>query len=74
VNLTFEIKEWVMSINAGHAHAVTGSFARSIPQSAPVSYDFGIVCLWSFLGLDLTALAIAFGYGAQIAEILAAAG
>ena len=39
-----------------------------------VPFDFGIVCLWSIFGLDLTALAIAFGFGAEIAEILSIAG
>ena len=62
-----------MSINVAHAHDVTGTIARSFQQSVPVSTDFGPVCLWSLLGLDLSALAVAVGFATDIAEILALA-
>jgi hypothetical protein len=38
------------------------------------SADFCIVCLWSALGLTLTGLLFALGFGAEIGEILAMAG
>jgi hypothetical protein len=63
-----------MNINAQHAAVIAGSFGHADPASARMPVDFGIVCLWSFLGLELSALAIAFGFGADIAEILALAG
>lgn len=61
-----------MSINAEHKPAASGAFGRS--QGTRIPADFGIVCLWAFLGLDLTALAIALGFGAEIAEALAITG
>ena len=56
-----------MSINTEQAPAISGAIGR-IPA------DFGIVCLWAFLGLALTALVIALGFGAEIAEALGMAG
>jgi hypothetical protein len=38
------------------------------------SADFCIVCLWSALGLTLTGLLFALGWGAEIGQILAMAG
>jgi len=37
------------------------------------SEDFRIACLWSALGLTLTALFFALGFGAEIGQILALA-
>ena len=61
-----------MSIDAESTPAVSGALGRS--QSILIHADFGIVCLWGLLGLDLTALAITLGFGAEIAEALAMAG
>jgi hypothetical protein len=38
------------------------------------STNFSIVCLWSVLGLTLTALLFALGLGAEVGQILAMAG
>jgi hypothetical protein len=38
-----------------------------------VSADFRIVCLWSALGLALTGVFFALGFGAEIGQILAVA-
>ncbi len=61
-----------MSLNANRAPAASGAFRR--PQSTLISANFALVCLWAFLGLDLTALAIALGFGGEIAEFLGMAG
>ena len=61
-----------MSIGAERTTPVAGASWRS--QSTRIPADFGVVCLWALLGLDLTALAIALGFGAEIAEALAIAG
>ena len=63
-----------MSMNAGHAAVLDGAFDLSNRQYGRISADFAVVCLWSLLGLSLTALVIAFGFGAEIAEILPIAG
>lgn len=46
---------------------------RALPRST-VAADLRVVCLWSALGLTLTALMFAAGFGAEIATALAAAG
>ncbi len=61
-----------MTIKIDHAIAASGTFGRSDTEGMPA--DFAVVCLWSFLGLDLTALIIALGFGAQLAEIFSIAG
>ena len=38
------------------------------------SADFCVVCLWSALGLTLTGLLFALGFGAEIGQVLALAG
>jgi len=45
-----------------------GPFRQSIPT------DFRVVCLWSALGLTLTALLYAMGFGPEIGQALMAAG
>ena len=44
------------------------------PEPLGASADFCIVCLWSALGLTLTGLLFALGFGAEIGQILAIAG
>jgi hypothetical protein len=44
-----------------------------IPFGTGVSADFRIACLWSALGLILTGLFFALGFGAEIGQILAVA-
>jgi len=44
-----------------------------IPFGIGVSADFRIACLWSALGLTLTGLFCALGFGAEIGQILAVA-
>jgi hypothetical protein len=47
---------------------------RIAPPGMGVSADFHIACLWSALGLTLTGLLFALGFGAEIGQILAMAG
>lgn len=63
-----------MSINTerGSATTVTPGWVNS--RGVRIPADFGVVCLWSFLGLDLAVLMIALGFGAEIAEVLSIAG
>ena len=62
-----------MNGNAHQTLAASGAFDQRNAAPTVVSLDFAVVCLWSFLGLDLSALALAQGLGADIAEILLAA-
>jgi hypothetical protein len=51
--------------------------AFSTPRLQPrmgASAEFHIVCMWSALGLTLTALLFALGLGGDVAQILAMAG
>jgi hypothetical protein len=53
--------------------------AHAFPTFRPeprmeASADFCVACLWSALGLTLTALFFALGLGAEIGQILAMAG
>jgi hypothetical protein len=45
-----------------------------IPFGRRVSADFRIACLWSALGLTLTGLFFALGFGAEFGQILVMAG
>jgi hypothetical protein len=45
-----------------------------IVHLAGASVDFGVVCLWSALGLALTGLFFALGFATEIGQTLAAAG
>jgi hypothetical protein len=63
-----------MSINVDRAPTIFGTVGRSIRQDANTRTDLAFLCLWAFLGLGLTALAIALGFGAQLAEALAMSG
>ena len=63
-----------MSNDADHTPAASGAFGRSDAHRRRIPANFAIVCLWALVGLALTALAIALGFRAEIAEILARAG
>ena len=63
-----------MTTAIGNLTQEAGSWHHWISRRAGFPSDFGIVCLWSFLGLDLTAFAIALGFGAEITDILSIAG
>lgn len=71
-NATFEIEGEENEYRRRTHPAVSGALGRS--QSTRIPADFGVVCLWGLLGLELTAPAIALGFGAEIAEALAMAG
>jgi hypothetical protein len=49
-------------------------FSRNIPERTVVPVELAIVCLWSALGLVVTALAFAVGFGVEVGQLLAAAG
>jgi hypothetical protein len=50
------------------------TFLNSIPQRAVPHIDFGTACLWTTLGLALTALTFTLGFGAEVAQALAVVG
>jgi hypothetical protein len=50
------------------------TFVSRIPHRASVPVDFIIVCLWTTLGLVLTALVFALGPSAEVGQALATAG
>jgi hypothetical protein len=51
-----------------------GAYGHSTFRLERASADFHVACLWSALGLTLTGLLFAGGFGAQIGQILAMAG
>ncbi|MGP0090786.1 MAG: hypothetical protein ACLPKB_12640 [Xanthobacteraceae bacterium] len=56
-----------------HARDAAQSFRRQLPaRHSRVAADLMIVCLWAIVGLVLTALAV--NLGAELGQILAAAG
>jgi hypothetical protein len=50
------------------------AFARIASERMPIAADFHIVCLWSMLGLLMTAAAFALGFGPELGQALAMAG
>jgi hypothetical protein len=60
--------------NAPQALTVSGAFERSGSQGSQLAEDLRVVCAWSLLGLIASALAIAAGFGAELAGILQIAG
>jgi hypothetical protein len=50
------------------------TFGRFSARGTHIPGDLMIVCLWSTVGLVLTALLACLGYGEQIGQFLAAAG
>jgi hypothetical protein len=50
------------------------TYGRFSAQGAHIPSDLIIVCLWSTVGLALTALLACLGFGDQIGQFLAAAG
>ena len=50
--------------------AITGGLRRQVP----IPVGLAVVCLWSALGLLLSMLVLASGFGAEIGEALAMAG
>jgi len=51
-----------------------GASAWIVSERMPIATDFYLVCLWSTLGLLLTAAAFALGFGAELGQALAMAG
>jgi hypothetical protein len=49
-------------------------FSSDMPERATVPIDLVVVCLWSALGLVLTALALTLGFGVEIGQMVAMAG
>jgi hypothetical protein len=47
------------------------TLSDDITERAAVSIDFKLVCLWTALGLVLTALVFTLGFGAEIGQVLA---
>ncbi len=60
-----------MSIDLQRA---SGIFPEVRRQGAQIPADLSAVCLWAFLGLGVTALMIALGFGLEIAEALGRTG
>lgn len=50
------------------------SFSIDISKGRAIPVDLEVVCLWSALGLMLTALFLAFGFGVDIGQALMLAG
>jgi hypothetical protein len=50
------------------------SFSADIPKGKATPIDLEVVCLWSALGLVLTALYLALGFGLDIGQALMLAG
>jgi hypothetical protein len=48
--------------------------ARNIPKRTLIPADLAIVCLWSALGLLLTAIILAPGFGVEVGQALVMAG
>jgi hypothetical protein len=48
--------------------------SSNIPRRAPISADFGLVCLWTAFGLVLTALVFTLGFSAEVEQVLAVIG
>jgi hypothetical protein len=72
-DLTSKAEEQDMS-NAQQAAAFSGTFERSGRQSPGISEGLRVVSMWSLLGLTVSALAIASGFGAELGQILLIAG
>jgi hypothetical protein len=49
-------------------------FSTNVPVGSAVPVDVEVVCLWSALGLMLTALFLALGFGVDIEQALMLAG
>ncbi|MHB8271634.1 hypothetical protein [Bradyrhizobium sp.] len=60
--------------NAQQALTVSGAFGRFDRQGSHNAEDLRLVCAWSLLGLIASALAIASGFGTELAEVLLIAG
>jgi len=63
-----------MRTTAEYGHDASGSFRRFSGQGAAIPADFHLVCLWTGLGLAMTALAFALGFGVEVRQALALAG
>ena len=53
---------------------ISESIGRNFLERAPVPVDLAVLCLWSVLGLLLSMLVVALGFGAEIGQALAIAG
>jgi hypothetical protein len=53
---------------------ISESTGRNFLERAPIPVDLAGVCLWSVLGLLLSMLVVALGFGAEIGQALAMAG
>jgi hypothetical protein len=53
---------------------VPSLFLIKIPQRASIPIDLIVVCLWSTLGLVVTAALFTLGFGAEFGQALAIAG
>lgn len=51
----------------------TKTFSNNVTTRVVFSVDFRIVCLWSTVGLVLTALTFALGFSAEVGQALAVA-
>lgn len=51
-----------------------GTVDRTLHHSMAIPTDLQVVCLWSSLGLTLTSLFLATGFGADFAQAVMAAG
>jgi len=60
--------------NTRQALTVSGAFGRSGRHGARIAEDLGVICAWSLLGLTVSALSIAAGFGTELGQILLIAG
>ncbi len=60
--------------NAQQALPATGAFERFDRQGSHIAGDLRVIWAWSLLGLTVSALTIAAGYGTELGEILLIAG
>jgi hypothetical protein len=60
--------------NAQQALTISGAFERFDRQDARIPAGLRVVSMWSLLGLTVSALAIASGFGAELGQILLIAG
>ena len=60
--------------DAQQALTVSGAFERFDRQGARIPAGLRVVWMWSLLGLTVSALAIAAGFGTELGQILLIAG
>lgn len=65
-----------MTSNISHVGVSQQNVLKPKPLTIPdgMTTDLGILCLWAALGLTMTAVVFALGYGAEVIQALAVSG